>query len=366
MSERDLNRIFSAADQLLVSGKSPDAKSVADHLGVAPDLVDQALERWWNGLPGRLQLSGRNGRALPDMPDALAHSFTRVWQQALQEAQATLYHDLQQHEVGEEESRRINEEALKQSQGVYQELEVRYREQGARLEQSDQHAKALEAEIAVLKNSLATETNERKREEQLRANLDHELNQIRKQYEDYRRNTEQRLKDEQLKSVESHAKADVEVRHYRGVLDKVRDEAGRKEAALTRELHESQGELARKDVKIETQANQIKALEAELNSIKQDVGVQHRDMTKTSSALLSESNKNKRLENKIKELSEEVARLGQRAMTASSDAARRENALRVQLKERDDSLMKAQARIGALEKRLVTQDEEIRRLSARL
>lgn len=366
VSERELHQIFSAADHLLVGGQSPDAKSVSDRLGMDFEMVAYGLERWWHALPGRIQLGGRRGRMAADMPEALAQTFGRVWEQALQEAQASLSHNLQQHEVGEEESRRINEEALRQSQGIYQELEARYREQGARLEQAGQHAKALEAEIAVLKNSLATETNERKREEQLRANLDHELNQLRKQYEDYRRNTEQRLKDEQLKSVDSHAKAEVEVRHYRGMLDKVRDEAGRKEAALTRDLHESQGELARKDVKIDTQASQIKSLEAELNSIKQDVGVQHRDMTKTSSALLSESNKNKRLEVKLKEIHEEVGRLNQRAITASSDSARRENALRTQLKERNESLLKAQARIAALEKRLVTQDEEIRRLSARL
>ncbi|MBV1789210.1 DNA-binding protein [Marinobacterium sp. D7] len=366
MNERDMARIFSAADQLLISGKRPDVGAISAQVELAQGEIEQLLERWWHALPGRIQLGDRNARAFPDMPDTLAQSFMRVWQQAVQEAQANVRRDRQQHEVGEEESRRINEEALRQSQGVYQELEARYRELGVRLEQSEQHGKSLEAEIAVLKNNLSTETNERKREEQLRANLDHELNQLRKQYEDYRRSTEQRLKEEQRKGVEAMAKAEVEVRHFRSMLDKVRDEAGRKEAALTRDLHEHQGELARKEVKLETQASQIKALETELNAIKQDVGVQHRDLTKINSALLSESNKNKRLEDKIKELSEELQRSNQRALTAGSDGARRENALRTQLKERDEALMKAQARIAALEKRSVTQDEEIRRLSARL
>ncbi|GGC03029.1 hypothetical protein GCM10011352_31570 [Marinobacterium zhoushanense] len=366
VNERDLARIFSAADHMLMSGKSPDVGAISAQVELTPREVETSLERWWHGLPGRLQLGDRSTRALPDMPETLAQSFMRVWQQAVQEAQANVRRDRQQHEVGEEESRRISEEALRQSQGVYQELEARYRELGVRLEQSEQHAKSLEAEIAVLKNNLSIETNERKREEQLRANLDHELTQLRKQYEDYRRNTEQRLKDEQRKGVETTAKAEVEVRHYRSALDKVRDEAGRKEAALTRDLHEHQSELARKDVKLDTQASQIKALEAELGAIKQNIGVQHRDLSKTNSALLSESNKSKRLEDKAKELAEELQRSQQRAMTAASDAARRENALRAQLKERDEAMMKAQARITALEKRLVTQDEEIRRLSARL
>jgi len=366
VNERDLPRIFSAADHMLMNGKNPDAATLAAELELSLSDIEAVLERWWQGLPGRLQLGSRHGKAFPDMPESLAQSFMRVWQQALQEANANASRDRQQHEVGEEESRRLNEEALRQSHEVYHELEARYREQGVRLEQAEQHGKSLEAEIAALKNGVATETNERKREEQLRANLDHELNQLRKQYEDYRRSAEQRLKDEQRKAVETHAKAEVEVRHYRGMLDKVRDEAGRKEAALTRDLHECQGELARKDVKIDTQANQIKALEAELNSIKQDVGAQHRDLSKINGNLLSEVNKNKRLEGKLKEIDEELQRAEQRAIAAADDATRRENTLRTQLKEREGALMKAQARIGVLEKRLVTQDEEIRRLSARL
>ncbi|WP_197027581.1 DNA-binding protein [Marinobacterium lacunae] len=366
MNERDQSRIFSAADHMLMNGARPDVAGIAAQLDLDQNHVETVLERWWQGLPGRVQLGNRNSKAFMDVPDSLAQSFLRVWQQALQEANANVNRDRQQYDVGEEESRRINEEALRQSQGVYQELEARYRELGIRLEESEQHGKSLEAEIAVLKNSLASETNERKREEQLRANLEHELSQLRKQYEEYRRSAEQRMKDEQRKGVETHAKAEVEVRHYRGMLDKVRDEAGRKEAALTRDVHEFQGELARKDVKIETQASQIKALESELNAIKQNVGSQHRDLTKTSSSLLAETNKNKRLEDKIKELNEELQRASQRSLTSASDAARRENTLRAQLKEREEAAMKAQARITALEKRLVTQDEEIRRLSARL
>jgi chromosome segregation ATPase len=365
VSERDLNRIFSIADAELLSGKAPHAERIATETGLSPSDVEAALDQWWQSLNGRVQLGGRGG-SLPEMPESMAQSFMRIWQQALQEAQASIHLHRQQHEVGEEESRRISEEALRQSQQVQQELEARYREQGGRLEEARQLAKSLEAEITVLKNNLAGETAERKQEEQKRANLEHEMSQLRKQFDDYRRTAEQRFKDEQRKSVDAAAKAEVEVRHYRSMLDKVRDEAGRKEAALTREVHDLQGQLARRDVRIDTQNSQIKALEEELAAIKQDVGTQHRDLTKINSNLLSERNKNKRLEDRIKELQDEVQRLNQRSMTASADATRRENALRAQLKEKEDAVLKAQARCNALEKRLVAQDEEIRRLSARL
>ncbi|WP_169719876.1 DNA-binding protein [Marinobacterium litorale] len=365
MSERDLNRIFSTADTQLMTGVMPRTDALAAQLDLSPDAVEEGLEQWWQALPGRIHITSKQA-ALPDIPDSLAQSFMRIWQQAVQEAQSSVNFYRQQHDVGEEESRRINEEALRQSQGVYQELESRYREQTAKLDEAKQQAKSLEAEIAVLKNNLSSETNERKREEQLRSNLEHDLNQLRKQFDDFRRTAEQRLKDEQRRSIDAAAKADVEVRHYRSMLDKVRDEAGRKEAALTRDLHDLQAQLARRDVKLDTQANQIKGLEEEITAMKQDVGVQHRDLTKINSNLLSERNKNKRLEDKMKELNEEIQRLNQRAMTASADSTRRENALRTQLKESEEAMLKLQARNNALEKRLVTQDEEIRRLSARL
>lgn len=365
MIEQDLNAIFSLADTQLLSGMAPSTERIAAELTLPAEVVNEGLAQWWQQLSSRVQLTSR-ASALPDMPESLAQSFMRVWQQAVQEAQASVNLNRQQFEVGEEEVRRIGEEALRQAQQVQQELEARYREQATKLDEAHQFAKTLEAEITVLKNSLAAETAELKQEEHKRANLEQEANQLRKQLEDYRRGAEQRFKEEQRKSVEATAKADVEVRHYRSMLDKTRDEAGRKEAALTREVHDLQGQLARREVRIETQNSQIKSLEEELATIKQDIGSQHRDLTKINSDLLSERNKNKRLEGKLKELQEELQRLNQRAIAASADATRRENTLRTQLKEKEAAVMKAQARCNALEKRLVTQDEEIRRLSARL
>jgi len=365
VNEQDLSAIFSIADTQLLNGSAPDVGQIADELQLPASVVEAGLAQWWQALAGRVQLVSR-ASALPELPESLAQAFMRVWQQAVQEAQGNISLNRQQSEVGEEAVRRINEEALRQAQQMHQELEARYREQATRLEEAIQHARSLEAEIAVLKNNLAAETAERKQEEHKRANIEHEASQLRKQLDDYRRVAEQRLKEEQSKSVEAVAKADVEVRHYRGMLDKVRDESGRKESALTRELHDLQGQLARKDVRIETQNSQIKSLEEELAVLKKDVGTQHRDLSKINSNLLSESNKNKRLEDKVKNLQEELQRMNQRAMAASADATRRENALRTQLKIKEAEVMKAETRCSVLEKRLVAQDEEIRRLSARL
>ncbi len=362
--QRELSRIFSAADNALLSGQLPDSARLALQLELPGEFVEAALVQWCGALPDRVRLDQRG--ALPDIPEVLSQSFLRLWHQAVQEAQSTLSLNHQQQNFGDEETRRLSEEALKHSQGIHQELEARYREQGLKLEEARQQAKTLEAEITVLKNNFGVEMGERKREEQRRINAEHELEQLRKQYEDHRRTTESRVKDEQRKSVDAVAKAEVEIRHYRNMLDKIRDEAGKKEAALTRELHELQARFARRDVKVETQAAQIKVLEEEVAIAKQEVSLQHRDLTKLNSDLLAQGNKNKRLESKVKEKEEEILKLNQREISASADAARREKGLRSQLKERDEELMKAQARVTALEKRVVSQDEENRRLNSRI
>ena len=95
--------------------------------------------------------------------------------------------------------------------------------------------------------------------------------------------------------TEASGKAEVEVRHYRSMLDKVRDEAGKRESVMTREIHELQGQVARKDVKIDTLASQISSLDEELAGYKQDAQMQHRESTKVNRRRLYETNKNQRL-----------------------------------------------------------------------
>ncbi|TCK08919.1 plasmid replication DNA-binding protein KfrA [Marinobacterium mangrovicola] len=366
VSERNLERIFSVADNQLLAGTRPEADAIAVQLEMDREEVASLLDRWWQALPGRVDINGRGALRMPDVPETITQSFMRIWQQAVQEAQSSMSQVRQKQDVGDEESRRLSEEALRQSQDVYQELESRYREQGARLEEQRQVGKSLEAEINILKNSLESESNERKRVEQANANLEHELAQVRKHFEDHKRATEQRLSEEQHKNVETQAKMDVEVRHYRNQLDKLRDETGRKESALSRENNDLHGQVARKDAKLDTQKSQIAALEQELANTKQELGGNNRSLSKANADLLAETNKTKRLEAKVKELSEEVERLGQKVSANSTEASRREAAMRAQLKEKGDELMQAQTRVTALEKRLVTRDDEVRRLSAKL
>lgn len=366
MSERNLERIYSVADNLLMAGARPEADAIAAQLDMNREEVVPVLERWWQALPGRIDINGRGTLKMPDVPETITQSFMRIWHQAVQEAQSGMSQVRQKQDVGEEESRRLNEEALRQSQDVYQELESRHREQASRLEEQVLTVKSLEAEIGVLKNSLETEANERKRAEQAKANLEHELTQLRKQFEDHRRVSEQRLSEEQHKNVETHAKMEVEVRHYRNQLDKLRDETGRRESALSRENSELHTDVARKDAKLDTQKTHLATLEQELVNTKQELGSHNRSLSKASSDLLAETNKSKRLEAKVKELAEEVERLNQRVASNSSDASRREATLRAQLKDKDDELIQTQSRVTALEKRLVTRDDEVRRLSSKL
>ena len=291
--------MFPLADSRLLEGLAPEVDEIARQLKLPRELVAAGIKHWWQTLSGRVRLANRNG-ALPEMPEAVGQAFMRIWQQAVQEARVDISLHRQQDQAGAEENRRMSEDALRQTQQAHQELESRFREQETRLEEARELTRSLEAEVETLRNALTTEADLRKQAEYQRSTLESEAEQVRKQLEDVRQSAEQRFKDEQRKSVEANARADVEVRHYRSLLDKLRDESGRKESELTRELKELQGQLARKEVHIDTQNSQLKSLEEELAVLKQAAATRQRDLGRLESQLLSEGNKNKRLEDKSK------------------------------------------------------------------
>ncbi|KAA0875869.1 DNA-binding protein [Nitrincola tapanii] len=358
-------RLFEVADDLLLSGQSPTAELLAQRLDESPDLLQPLLQQWWSELSQRVVVTEGRQR-LPDMPDSLSQAFVRIWQQALQEANSRVQLTRQRSDIGIEDERRLCDDALLKAQNQYIELEARYREQVHKLDECRELSRALEAEIAVLKSNLTTETNSRKKEEQSRSNLEQELMQLRKAHEDAKRTFDQRIKDEQRHMLESLAKEEVDTRFYRNALEKAREEASKKDSEFTREIHDLQARLARRDVKIETLKTQIKAQDAELLKLRQDAATHEREYSRISSQLLGEANKTKRLEAQLKELQETIRRQNQKQMTTSTEASKRENLLRAQLMEKEDSALRAEAKVSLLEKRLITQDEEIRRLQARV
>ncbi|MGB0283076.1 MAG: hypothetical protein ACPGAE_12945, partial [Neptuniibacter sp.] len=184
--------------------------------------------------------------------------------------------------------------------------------------------------------------------------------------EDSKRVFDQRIKDEQRRGLDEVSKADADVRYYRGALEKLRDEVGKKESALTKSIHDLQAEIARKDAKLEAQKTQTKSLESELKELKLNSSGQNRDLSKINNQLLSETNKNKRLEDKVKNLEEDILLSRQKQVSASSEQARREASIRSKYQEKEEELVRTLAKLSALEKKVVTQDEEIRRLNSRI
>lgn len=356
------DQIFDMAESLLLEGIQPEPEVVAGHLGCDLAEVETVWPNWWQQLPGRLS-SPNAGHVVADVPDSLNQAFSRIWQQALQEANALAALERRQIDLGAEEARRSAEEGLKKSQQQVSDANDRYRAERERVADYESQMKALEAEIKVLKTSLGNETSMLKKEEQRRSNIEQELTHLRKAHEDAKRNFEQRIKDEQRHAIEQVSKAEADVRYFRSALEKVRDDVGKKESTMSRSIHELQAELAKRDVKIDSARVQLKSMETDLKQQHDDSAGRSRDIAKLSNQVLAEANKAKRLDDKVRELEEELKRARHKMANTTTEHSRRENTLRVQVKDKDEELYRLSAKLTAMERRLISQDEEIRRLS---
>lgn len=358
-------KVFDTADRLLMAGVQPTPELISQSTNADQTEVSDLLNNWWQLVPERLSLSIKEF-SLPEIPEPLVKSFSVIWQQAVQEANSLQLKEQQFQTIGVDEAKREADENLQESKGRLLDLEDRLRKQKSINEDVLSQVKGLEAEIKVLKNSLAGETSQRKSEEQSRLNIEQELTLLRKTHDDNKRVFDQRIKDEQRRSLDEVSKADADVRYYRGALEKLRDEVGKKESALTKSIHDLQAEIARKDAKIDAQKTQNKSLETELKELKLNSSGQNRDISKVNNQLLAESNKNKRLEDKIKALEEEIRRTRQKQVSVSTDQSRREASIRTKYQEKEEELVRVLAKVSALEKKIFTQDEEIRRLNSRI
>lgn len=358
-------QIYRCADRILISGEQPTPEEVGADCQMSVDDVIPHLQSWKQDLSARIRFD-KNEVYVPDVPDSLSMAFGRIWRQAVEEASSRLISDQKHVGTHVEEAGRVSDDTIKEMQYRQQDLENRLREQNQKVGELTGQNKAVDAELSVLKTALASETTLRKQEEQIRCNIENELAHLRKTYEDSKRTFDQRIKEEQRHMLESVSKADVDVRYYKNALEKLRDEVGKKESALTKSIHDIKAEVAKKDVKIETQRGQLSSQEAELKLLKQDAALQSRELSRCTSLLLAETNKTKRLDDKGRDLSNEIQRLNQKQHNATVDWSRRENSLRKELKDRDDELIRTVARLTSLEKRIIAQDEELRRLNSRL
>ncbi|MGB0468504.1 MAG: hypothetical protein ACPGF7_13380 [Pontibacterium sp.] len=363
MSEMISNEaLFTAAERVMRDGGVPTLDVMAEALSCDPVELKEPYEHWWALLAGRMRSGSRTvDVSIHDVPDTINTAFSRIWNEALHEAYNSFNLERRYQNVGAEELQRHHEEELHRTRARIDEVEDRHREQVEVNGDAQLHIKALEAEVKALKASLTSETGQRKDAEHKTSKIDQELMHLRRSADEARRTFEQRLKDEQRSALESVSKSEADVRYYRGALEKVRDESGKKESALTKTIHDIKAELAKKDVKIESHLTQIKSLESSLKLVKQERSGLSRDLAKLNSTILTEANKNKRLEEKVVTQQEDLRVAQQKKVAAANEAARRENALRTQLSEREDEIMRLRGRNTVLEKRMITLDEEIRR-----
>ncbi len=355
--------IHSTADRLLSSGEPPSVEAICRQLGIErPDgSLEQELQVWWGSLAGRVMLMPEGDN---DTPDAMVRAVRLIWQDAVREAAGRLSTEQQSLDSSVRALKEESEELLGRSRAEYEDLEVRLSREALRAEEAENQLKVVEAEITVLRSTLAGEVALRKQTEEKLQDGRNEIKRGAQALEDARRTFDGRLKDEQTHGQELLAKAEVELRHYKSSLEAVRDEAGKKESVLTRNLHDIQTEIARRDVRIETLQGQVKSLEGELKGMRSDTGAQSMRLSQANAKLLSESNKNKRLEERAKQLEADLKNEKQRVSLSSGEAMRKEADLRQSLKVRDDELQKVKGSVSGLQKKLIAQEEQIRRLQA--
>ncbi|MGB0664718.1 MAG: hypothetical protein ACPGMR_13130 [Pontibacterium sp.] len=347
-------------------GQVGSVAELADLMGTSVDNVTQAFTDYGPQLAARVSATPASDMSRVSMPESLGNAFASVWQQAVDEAYNQLSYERKHGDVDAEENIRLLEDELKAARNRIDQMEAEAREYESRFGDAEVLIKSLEAEAKTLKASIISETNQRKHEEKARSNVENDLAHLRKTHEELKRTLEKRIKEEQTNSLDAISRAEADVRYYRGALEKVRDESGKKESALTRNIHDLQAEVAKKDVKIESVTTHMRSLEKELKAIKQNQTTSTREGVKVNNQLLSESNKNKRLEEKIQVLTEELRMSQQKTNVITTEASRRENSLRNQNIEKDEELLRLRARYSANEKRLVAQEHEIRRLTDKL
>lgn len=358
--------IHSAADCLLSEGQEPSLAAVCERLQIAGDdpQVAEQLRDWWLGLRGRLLLTPISD--LQQAPEAMARALKILWQDAVREASVQLNRERERLDNSLQDLRKESEGVLDSSRADYASLEANYQRQADKVGDLVNQNKALEAEAAVLKSNLSGEISLRKQTEEKLHDARNDLKRASQSLEDAKRTFDHRLKDEQAHGQELVLKAEAEARHYRNQLEQIRDEAGKKESALVKNIHDLQAELAKREVKIETLQGQVKSLETELKTMRSDTGSQGRQIAQLSAQLLSATNQNKRLEERVKQLESDVKHERQRASLSSSETLRKEAELRQSVKAKEDELIRTKASLSGLQKKLIGQEEQIRRLMTQL
>jgi len=358
----DAGLIHRIADRILNDGRRPDAELIGEQIGWPANdpALKEALEEWWQSIAGRVVVLEKTGETVPD---SFNRAIKMLWQDAVREATRQVNSERQTLDESLASIRRDSESAMSGSRADYDTLEHRFQLEAARADDAEGQLRLLEAELSVLKSNLHGEVVQRKQYEGKITDFKNDARRSEKQIEDARRLFDQRLKEEQSHCHEQVAKADAETAHLRRTLEQAREESGKKDAVLTRNLHDLQTEIVKRDVKLETQLGQLKNLEMELKVLRSEHAAQRREITKLTGGLLSESNKNKRSEELLRKLQTDLKAEQQKLLQLNAENNRKETDLRNQIKTRDDDLLRTRAQLSSVQKKLLTQEEVIRRLT---
>lgn len=363
----DKAQISLVANELMLSGKHISVDSVARHLDVevTQELTD-AIEQWWLeheslvSLPSKYKKQNR-----PSVPETVYQSVQLIWENALKDAKLELEIASQQPDNSKSSSASLEDE-LYLSKAQLEAVEESNQRLRGQLTETQHNIKNLEAERAMLRSNLqAAETNISAMTHKV-AESKGEMQRAQASSEEAKKQLETRMKEEGAHHQQSISKVKNKMSYYSHQLEKLRDEWGKKEAALNSQIQDLQGELARGAVTQDTQFSQIRSQEEELRKYRGEITSQSRNMSKSTSQALASTNRLKRLESELQQREFDIKELKNRMLVDKADTTRRETDLRTLLKTRDAENFEMNSKVNELQRALIAREEEIRRLSAKL
>ncbi|MFP8966058.1 DNA-binding protein [Pokkaliibacter sp. CJK22405] len=357
-------QVFAVADDLLMSGSDPMPRLISARL---PDIdeanVQSVLHDWWASLPQRIQYR------MPissDVPKEVVQVVQGLWDQAIRHASHQLEHEKKKMEQRLETAESDAEHNAERLRSDIAGRDVTIEQQKAKLDEFDQRCKNLQAELSMQKATLHAEIQKRNQAEEREKEIRAELDRTTRKRDESRATFEARLKEEQSRLVEIQAKFRNEISQMRSTHDQLRDESNKRDTAYMRQISDLQAEVSRGEVKIETLSNQVKSLEQELKGYRYESSNSSRELNKLNAQLLTEINRSKRFEHRINELESASKEVGKRVTTSTAETMRRESDLRQQVLEREDELQKLRAQLKQQQSVLISREEEMKRLQARL
>ncbi len=366
----DSSLVHQRASSLLLEGRKVTVTQLADALQIEPsDALQAELERWWLDIESQVPFrqSLRDDFQRPDVPDTVYQSVQMIWENALKDARLELELSARNTaEVSRNEKGLNSDDELYLSRTQIEALEDSNQRMRNQLMDRDTSVKNLEAERAMLRSNLQATESSVGDLERILAQARGEAEQATASRDEAKKQLDQRMKDEILRHQESMNKAESKLSYYRHQLDKLRDEWGKKEAALNVRIQDMQSQIARNDVTNDTQARQIRSQDEELKRFRGEITNQSRNVSASNTQILATNNRMKRIEDELHAREAEIKEVKKRGLLDKADNNRRETELRNLMAEKETELNVAVGKVSELQRVLIAREEEIRRLTAKL